>query len=759
MKLRYRMFLQIGSLFIIIFVIAAVLQAYFTTKTLKKAESNLSSSIGELHQQKRERVVQFLTQTVAQKMGQLETLLAGVAAYPIQYKAMMQASETWQAIGELLFSNKWLDFLEHSLNGKMLSSVVVDPRSAKTALIIGKAKGLEGIYQLQKEREKFVAIEIPLAILDIPVAQADHEQTKLYLAFSDEQLPLLKQIQFAPDSGDLAPVTKLLEERLHQASQPLIWEAQSSILGQPLSKKREYSDRFLHDELRAMKLRSDVLGAIRTLTTILDPGLFGDSPTSPQFPKGVALFNAEDPIGFLILTDAVVLDQIVVQSQADGELAKEMPFTPFIVADDKKRLFLASSLSLINGSDKSDLLVGASIDDMTKTLSIAFDAPVFCVFRDQIYLPSLTEENPWDKPLQEFPYRENITKSEGVVETGGCSLFFIRVQPLPGIDLHFFTVNLAEKEFEFLNTFEEGVKAVTGEIVKKMWVVVLIAVVIVLLSLNRLAKRITAPISQLAKAASAVGKGKLSEVTLPKMRIDQSDEVHSLYDSFDEMIQSLKDKEKVRAALNKVVSPVIAAEILKSNMMLGGERKTVCVMFADIRGFSKMTEAMHPEEVIVMLNHCMTHVSQIIEENSGLIDKYVGDEVMALFGIPKAKQEDGLHAVKTAYEIQRRLKEWNIEREREGKQSIQMGIGIDIGDVVAGNMGADDRQNYTVLGSHVNLAARLCSLAPPGKIYLSEAMAAASQVREQFTIREVGKEAVKGFSEPVLVYEVEVKCS
>lgn len=172
-----------------------------------------------------------------------------------------------------------------------------------------------------------------------------------------------------------------------------------------------------------------------------------------------------------------------------------------------------------------------------------------------------------------------------------------------------------------------------------------------------------------------------------------------------------------------------------------------------------MTESMPPEEVIIMLNHCMTNVSGIIEENGGVIDKYVGDEVMALFGIPKEKSNDGLAAVKTAFEIQKRLSEWNTERENVGKYPIRMGIGIDIGDVVAGNMGANDRQNYTVLGSHVNLAARLCMLAPPGKIYLSETVASLPQVREQFTIREVAKETIKGFTEPVPIYEVVAKCS
>jgi class 3 adenylate cyclase/HAMP domain-containing protein len=755
MKLRYRLFLHIGSLFILCFVAAVGFQGYFTTRTLKKGEANLASSIEELHKEKREEIIKFLTRTVAQKLGQLEMLLMGIAAYPIQYSELMQHDGSWHAIGELLFSNKWLDFLEHSFNDQVLSSIVVDPRSAQTACITAKAQDLEGIYQLEKEQKKWVAIEVPLAMLNMPLVKENNELTKLYFVFSMDQLPLLKQVQYEIEPNNvLAPVIAMLVERLHQASNPLIWKPlmQPETM-EPMAILRGNSE-VMKEQVEAMIFRADVMSAIRTLTTILNTHLFGTSPTNPQFPQGVAMFNEKELIGSFIRTDSVLLDRILVESTANEGMGKQMPFVPSVIADEKKRLFLASSLSLVQGTDSSDLIVGASIDDMTKMLSLAFGAPVFCVFKKEIYPPAYSEGTAWESTLEAFPYQTALEQDTGIVDANGCSLFFIRVKPLADIDLHFFTVNLAQKEFEFLNTFEEGTKSVIREILNKMWIVALFAVVIVLLSLNRLAKRITAPITRLATAASAVGKGRLSEVELPRIRIEQSDEVHSLYDSFDEMIQSLKDKEKVRAALNKVVSPTIAAEILKTNMMLGGERKAVCVLFADIRGFSKMTENMQPEQVIIMLNHCMTQVSRIIEENNGVIDKYVGDEVMALFGIPKAKEDDGLHAIKTAVDIQRQLREWNNEREKQGRIPIQMGIGIDIGDVVAGNMGADDRQNYTVLGKHVNLAARFCSIAPPGKIFISEAVASTPKVREQFTIREVGKEAIKGFSEPVLVYEV-----
>ncbi len=120
---------------------------------------------------------------------------------------------------------------------------------------------------------------------------------------------------------------------------------------------------------------------------------------------------------------------------------------------------------------------------------------------------------------------------------------------------------------------------------------------------------------------------------------------------------------------------------------------------------------MPPQETIQLLNECMTLISRVIEGEGGVIDKYVGDEVMALFGAPTTHPEHALRAVSTAMLMIETLKNWNETRVSKGLRAVEMGIGIHTGLVVVGNMGAEDRLNYTVLGANVNLAARLCETA------------------------------------------------
>ena len=157
-----------------------------------------------------------------------------------------------------------------------------------------------------------------------------------------------------------------------------------------------------------------------------------------------------------------------------------------------------------------------------------------------------------------------------------------------------------------------------------------------------------------------------------------------------------------------MVSEEIAEEALKGNIQLGGEEKKSDGSFADIRGFSDMTEKMDPKEVIQLINTCMTKVSEKIDAHGGVIDKYVGDEVMALFGAPIDKPGSALQAVQSAIDMVDEIKKWNIERKEKGLPEIEMGMGIHTGVVVAGNMGVVNRLNYTVLGANVNLASRIC---------------------------------------------------
>jgi class 3 adenylate cyclase len=266
-------------------------------------------------------------------------------------------------------------------------------------------------------------------------------------------------------------------------------------------------------------------------------------------------------------------------------------------------------------------------------------------------------------------------------------------------------------------------------------------------------KHVIRPVEKLAVATELVVEGKYGDVELEEMK-GRTDEIAMLNHSFAEMVQGLRDKEKIRGVLDKVVSKDVAAEILKSKIHLGGEERKVTTFFGDIRGFTKMTENLTPQETVDLLNNCMTRITHIIESEGGVIDKFVGDEIMALFGAPSVRENDALNAVSSAVKVLKKIQEWNEERKGAGLHPVEMGFGISTGIVLAGNMGAEDRLNYTVLGAEVNLASRLCSAAKRGEVLISENTYNSDDIKETFDIEVLSPIELKGFSKPVPIFKV-----
>ena len=222
------------------------------------------------------------------------------------------------------------------------------------------------------------------------------------------------------------------------------------------------------------------------------------------------------------------------------------------------------------------------------------------------------------------------------------------------------------------------------------------------------------------------------------------------------MIDALKEREKIRGVLNKVISKEIAEEILKKNIELGGEERNATVLFCDIRGFTKLVENVQPKLLITNLNDFFTEICKIIDEQKGVVDKFVGDEVMALYGVPVPLDNDAKRAVISAVKMMQGLTTTNIHRASKKLPPLQVGIGIHSGLVVAGNVGSENRLSYTVLGANVNLAARLCGAAAPDQILITEATLKGLG-EHSFKVQEVSHITLKGISNPVKLFEVQWK--
>ena len=267
----------------------------------------------------------------------------------------------------------------------------------------------------------------------------------------------------------------------------------------------------------------------------------------------------------------------------------------------------------------------------------------------------------------------------------------------------------------------------------------LIALVLAIVGAFFLAKEITAPLRKLVAGTEAIRAGNYEF----QLELKSSDEIGQLARSFNEMVLGLKE----RFLMAKFVSSSTVQMIRKEGgeVRLGGERKNVTVFFSDIRGFTSFSERVEPEVVIELLNKYLSKQTAIVTKHKGIVDKYVGDEVIAIF-----EGEDMVdQAVLCAVEIQREIAELN----KANAEDIRVGIGINTGMAIVGNVGSEERMDHTVLGNNMNLGARLCSIAQPGQIIISESSWRLLKTKSVRT-KTLDVVSVKGMSRPMQTYEV-----
>ena len=219
-----------------------------------------------------------------------------------------------------------------------------------------------------------------------------------------------------------------------------------------------------------------------------------------------------------------------------------------------------------------------------------------------------------------------------------------------------------------------------------------------------------------------------------------------------------KDKRQIKKAFSKYVSPDVIEEIVKdpSKLQLGGVRKHIAVLFSDIRGFTTYSEKRKPEEVVSILNEYLDAMTKVVFENKGTLDKYVGDEIMAVFGAPNYESPEisSKRAVISACQMLGKLKELHAKWTKEGLEPLDIGIGINTGEMIVGNMGSELRMDYTVIGDAVNLGARIEALTRQFNAHLIISEATYNYVKDIIDERPLEPIKVKGKNIPVMIYEV-----
>lgn len=225
------------------------------------------------------------------------------------------------------------------------------------------------------------------------------------------------------------------------------------------------------------------------------------------------------------------------------------------------------------------------------------------------------------------------------------------------------------------------------------------------------------PIKKLGASTRAVGAGEFNY----RVKINRNDEFGDLAYAFNRMAEDLELNEKIKGSFGRYVTPEIVDMIVANpdNQWMKGAKVEASVLFVDIRGFTSMAEDEAPERIVELLNDYFTRITEIVIKFGGHLNKFMGDEAMAVFGAPAPNPRHGEAAVMAALEVREEIERFNSEK---GKSDliIQVGIGVNSGEMVAGNLGSQKRMEYTMVGDNVNVASRLTSLAKPGEILISK---------------------------------------
>lgn len=298
-------------------------------------------------------------------------------------------------------------------------------------------------------------------------------------------------------------------------------------------------------------------------------------------------------------------------------------------------------------------------------------------------------------------------------------------------------------------TIFESIDRTTYRIVLFSLAVLFLAILIIRI----FSKTLTYPIRALVDASHQIENGVFALDLKPRTK----DEIGVLTSSFLHMSKGLAERERLKTTFSKFTNKTIAERALKGELVLGGETRNATVFFSDIRSFTAMSEKLKPQEVVDMLNSYMTRMVTCVNKTGGVVDKYIGDSIMAVWGAPESgvsPEADAWNSVLTALLMRKELYIFNKERTAKGKPVIRIGCGINTGSVVAGQIGSTERMEYTVIGDTVNFASRTESL---NKLFATDILITENTydlIKDKVVVEEMPAVTVKGKEKPVKIFAV-----
>jgi len=274
--------------------------------------------------------------------------------------------------------------------------------------------------------------------------------------------------------------------------------------------------------------------------------------------------------------------------------------------------------------------------------------------------------------------------------------------------------------------------------------VVLSAILIVM------ARKIAKPVQMLSGAAQRLSEGDYEQ----KLPVVSDDELGDLTTAFNDMIDGLKQRDHIRDTFGRYLTEEVVNRLLESEdgLKLGGENREISILISDLRGFTPITADMPPEKVIALLNRYLGNMVEIIMDHKGIVDEITGDGILAFFGAPEPMEDHAALAVKCALRMQAAMAGVNSLNEADQLPALEMGIGINTGAVVVGNIGSEKRTKYGAVGAEINMTGRIESFTVGGQILISASTY--DRVRELVEVRNVINVEMKGFQGSVTLYEI-----
>ena len=268
------------------------------------------------------------------------------------------------------------------------------------------------------------------------------------------------------------------------------------------------------------------------------------------------------------------------------------------------------------------------------------------------------------------------------------------------------------------------------------------------------AAAISRPISRLRDGVRQVGEGNFA-VAVPERGVREvADLAHSFNELGQQLTEYIEKRDFIRDTFGRYVTQEVVTKLLESEgaLEMGGEIREVSLIMSDLRGFTAIIAEMDPEEVIIFLNRYLSKMIAILLDNLAVIDEIVGDGILAFFGAPEPREDHPARAVACALSMQAAMDELNAENEADGLPRLAMGIGVNTGSVVVGNIGSERRTKYSVVGSDVNFASRLEAVALAGQVLISAATY--SRVRDLVEVANVLEVEMKGLPGRATLYDV-----